>query len=169
MRISTRTIGDCHASFDRHRHDRKSEVIDMFANQIGPSGDAQQQRLTAVQPFESCNRLFGNGHHLFAWITQNFVPRRIVSLNERQHLPSYATMKASPQALGFLPLNRTPLHSIAAAVCALSAVFLLASCNKTQRPNAAMMMMMQAAPVRVVSAVSQDVPLVVSAVGTVEA
>lgn len=53
---------------------------------------------------------------------------------------------------------------------ALACAALLVSCGgKKQNANAALMMMMQSAPVRAVAAVATDVPLDVSAVGTVEA
>lgn len=51
----------------------------------------------------------------------------------------------------------------------MASVLLAASCGKKQNANAAALMMMQAAPVRAVAAVSTDVPLDVSAVGNVEA
>lgn len=54
-------------------------------------------------------------------------------------------------------------------VCALAGAFLLTSCAKKQAVNPMMAMMMQAAPVRAVAAVSTDVPLTVAAVGNVEA
>lgn len=60
----------------------------------------------------------------------------------------------------------TILFAFGALVCA----FVFASCGKKAAgPNAMMMMMMQAAPVRAVLAVASDVPLDVSAVGNVEA
>lgn len=78
-------------------------------------------------------------------------------------------MKLSPLSPGFVNLNYSPLKSLLTIVCALASALLLVSCNKTQPGNAAMMMMMQAAPVRAVAAVAEDVPLDTSAVGTVEA
>ncbi len=56
-----------------------------------------------------------------------------------------------------------------ALLCVIVPIVALVSCSKKQAVNPAMMMMMQAAPVRAVSAASEDVPLDVSAVGTVEA
>ena len=62
--------------------------------------------------------------------------------------------------------KKTILLTFGVLVCAL----VFASCGKKAAgPNAMMMMMMQAAPVRAVPAVSSDVPLDVSAVGNVEA
>lgn len=54
-------------------------------------------------------------------------------------------------------------------VCASACAPLFVSCNKAGPGGAAKMMMMPAAPVRAVAAVAGDVPLDVSAVGTVEA
>ena len=58
---------------------------------------------------------------------------------------------------------------ITAFVLCAAAVFLLASCAKKPAMNPMAAMMMQAAPVRAVAAISSDVPLNVSAVGNVEA
>jgi len=56
------------------------------------------------------------------------------------------------------------------SVCLATAVAALSSCKKKQEAmNPMAAMMMEAAPVRAVAAVSQDVPLDVSAVGSVEA
>jgi multidrug efflux system membrane fusion protein len=58
----------------------------------------------------------------------------------------------------------------ATAALTTVAICILASCGKKQQAmNPMMAMMMQAAPVRAVAAVSSDVPLNVSAVGNVEA
>ncbi len=54
-------------------------------------------------------------------------------------------------------------------LCALTCVVLVTACGKKNASQAPAMMMMPAVPVRAVSAVASDVPLDVSAVGTVEA
>lgn len=81
-------------------------------------------------------------------------------------------MKVSPFLLGFLPLTRSFNKVLLVIVCACGSAALFVSCNKA-RPGAGggavSMAMMPAAPVRVVSAAAGDVPLDVSAVGTVEA
>src|ERR1700751_1757063 len=69
---------------------------------------------------------------------------------------------------GSTALIRYLRQSFPIFVCAC--VALLVSCAKSHSGGpAGMMMMQQAAPVRAVSAVAGDVPLTVSAVGTVEA
>ncbi|MBV8897633.1 MAG: biotin/lipoyl-binding protein, partial [Acidobacteriaceae bacterium] len=83
----------------------------------------------------------------------------------------YATMNVSPLLSSSVKLNHSVLKALCLAACALATAGLFVSCNRSQsgKNKAMMMMMMQAAPVRAVSAVSQDVPLDVAAVGTVEA
>jgi membrane fusion protein, multidrug efflux system len=82
----------------------------------------------------------------------------------------YARMKVSLLSLGFVNLNYSFPKASYLAVCTVACASLV-SCNRSHSggSKAMMMMMMQAAPVRAVAAVSQDVPLDVSAVGTVEA
>jgi len=66
-------------------------------------------------------------------------------------------------------VSKTFHSSKLTAVCLLAMAFTLGSCAKKPAMNPMAAMMMQAAPVRAVAAISSDVPLNVSAVGNVEA
>jgi len=66
-------------------------------------------------------------------------------------------------------INSSKLKFLGVVVCLGALAMAASSCKKKQAANPMAMMMMEAAPVRAVPAVATDVPLEVSAVGSVEA
>lgn len=70
---------------------------------------------------------------------------------------------------GFVTLNFSRFRSIWLIVCLIACAAVFVSCGKSRSGGPKGMMMMPAAPVRAVAALAEDVPLDVSAVGTVEA
>lgn len=89
-------------------------------------------------------------------------------LERQRH--SCEKMEFTPkQQVGFVSKQVRRFTPTTIVLFVLACVMLLSSCAKKQNANAAFMMMMQTAPVRTVAAVTTDVPLDASAVGTVEA
>src|SRR5579884_1614390 len=76
-------------------------------------------------------------------------------------------MFTHPQGDYVLP-SRSKFRIAILSAC-LSAAVLLSACGNKEKPNPAAMMAMMTVPVRVVPAVSTNVPLTTSAVGNVEA
>ncbi len=85
------------------------------------------------------------------------------------HLCEYSRIPTNSE-VGLVYQRSSKLKMGAATLLTLFALGIFASCGKKQQAmNPMAAMMMQAAPVRAVAAVSTDVPLNVSAVGNVEA